>query len=952
MQALDRPLPDYRASLRRRVSCGTYMSQYKANDRRALGTRPIARVFQDIAINARNTEVTWARTDWYLRTSRAAISVPLAFVLLIGSLATSAAAEPKGAQELAKKSLNNNEPKAALRHLAEAIHLDPNNASLYFMRAVAHTQLGRTASGMRDLNETIRLDPNYAAAFRVRGALLAELHKDNAAIADLDEAIRLGHTHPQLHLVRGAIFLRRGNLKEAITQFDKAIEIDPTHANTYYYRGQGHLEQGDLHRALQDMEEASRLQPSQASAHAGKGLVHYKLGQLDAALSSFQRAIDLDPRSPVGFVGRGQVYAQRGYLHAAVRDFSAALGLAPERVDALANRASVYSELEDFNAALRDYTSAIHLEPENAKLYVNRSLEYAQVGRIEDAMADATRALGANPALLPAFSLTWRRQETNHWHDAIQKYEGRVAAQPGNPEGHLLLGHYLALTGDVKEGRVHLEKAAKLGMRDHDLSMSLGRVYVQTGHIDEAIAWFTDAIALVPHSKTAVAHRGYAHLQKGEHESASRDFRKLHEIANAGAVPCTVQEPAFVWVKVDTQLRDDMGEPIEAVRMGDILFAKDMEGAHVRVRVPRLLLAEKGTEGRLALHEVVAQDAAIEFFTKTIDEEPGNARAYLGRATALHTAPFPVGTVRQVMDDLDHAVRIAPQLTAARLWRASLAVRNNDFEGAIDDYTEIIKQGHGTAWVFGARGHCWLRLANGDKALADLNRAVRLDPNEPRFYQWRAAAHLIAGRPALAIRDITAARKLGLEVTEGVLYLEVVAHIENGALAEAVDVAHHWIDRFPRSPNAYSMLGTAHLLKGEWSDALQFYDQALTYSPNAMMALNGKAWVLATVPDERVRDGHAGVRLARHASRLMRDEFSPALATLAAAHAEVREFEEAVQWQKKAIELAPEANKEPLRKALELYESGKPFRSTPGGHRPPWHWTDSDFDLGTKGGHY
>ena len=51
------------------------------------------------------------------------------------------------------------------------------------------------------------------------------------------------------------------------------------------------------------------------------------------------------------------------------------------------------------------------------------------------------------------------------------------------------------------------------------------------------------------------------------------------------------------------------------------------------------------------------------------------------------------------------------------------------------------------------------------------------------------------------------------------------------------------------------------------------------------------------------------------------------LAALAAAQAEVGDFEQAVKWQTKAIELVKDENDKRLAKArLQLYESGQPFR--------------------------
>ena len=57
--------------------------------------------------------------------------------------------------------------------------------------------------------------------------------------------------------------------------------------------------------------------------------------------------------------------------------------------------------------------------------------------------------------------------------------------------------------------------------------------------------------------------------------------------------------------------------------------------------------------------------------------------------------------------------------------------------------------------------------------------------------------------------------------------------------------------------------------------------------------------------------------------------FSGNIYTLAAAHAEAGQFDQAVRWQEKAIPLAPEAQRDVLRRRLELYQQGKPYREPP-----------------------
>ena len=97
-------------------------------------------------------------------------------------------------------------------------------------------------------------------------------------------------------------------------------------------------------------------------------------------------------------------------------------------------------------------------------------------------------------------------------------------------------------------------------------------------------------------------------------------------------------------------------------------------------------------------------------------------------------------------------------------------------------------------------------------------------------------------------------------------------------------------------------------------------------NPDFPAALNHLAWIRATHPDEALRDGARAVELAERCCRLTGHQPAGVLGTLAAACAEAGRFDDAVRWQTKAVELAPEEGKAELESRLQLYKAGKPYR--------------------------
>jgi len=127
---------------------------------------------------------------------------------------------------------------------------------------------------------------------------------------------------------------------------------------------------------------------------------------------------------------------------------------------------------------------------------------------------------------------------------------------------------------------------------------------------------------------------------------------------------------------------------------------------------------------------------------------------------------------------------------------------------------------------------------------------------------------------------------------------------------------------------AFTNRGLTESRRGNWQQAIDDYREALRLQPKYANAHNNLAWLLATCPDSRLRNGQEAVDLATWACEATQWRSPNCLGTLAAACAEMGDFTQ-------ALNLQGRANSDPkywqvysrtAAERMQLYEQGRPYR--------------------------
>jgi tetratricopeptide (TPR) repeat protein len=326
---------------------------------------------------------------------------------------------------------------------------------------------------------------------------------------------------------------------------------------------------------------------------------------------------------------------------------------------------------------------------------------------------------------------------------------------------------------------------------------------------------------------------------------------------------------------------------------------------------------------RAALHEEKdEQDEAIDDYTELIRRDPNSFHALYHRGLLF----MGKGNLTDAIADFSEAIRSSPRSAIAYLERGVAYTRRKDLDAAQASFDSAIRVNPRFARVYLYRGNLFRQKHDLDKAMADYNEAIRLHPKYGEAFRARATLFSDQSKWNEAIADYSEAIKRNAKDREalqgrGWAYLQ-----KSDYLSAAADFTE--LIKLKASRRAYDYRARAYTKAGQYARAVADYKQGAQESGPVTTAVKGLAWLLATCPDAAFRNAKEAIAEAKEDCERTAWRNSNCLDTLAAACAEGQDFEEAVKFEKQALnitDLPPEGSAE-MRQRLALYEKHQPYR--------------------------
>lgn len=460
----------------------------------------------------------------------------------------------------------------AIRHLQDALRVDPNDFWSLNLMAICHLNQGQDDAAAANFTACIARRPNLVWPYLTRAIAFADLGQFENAHLDLARAQELSPRAYAVPLNRGFVYLLQKNYDAAKADFAKAIELRPDLAAPHLNLAEACRRQADelelanaadgsvraaaeRQTALAELTKALPLAPQQGVIYRVRGMLQVRLNAPTAALEDFQRATRLEPNpksQALSFYEIGAIHQRAKQLPEALAAFDQSLALNPSDTKVIRERAEILLSLRKFNEAIAGFTSYLEKAGPLGDVYRARGLAFSLTNKPREAINDYTMSLQYEPSLNMLGRRGWAYL-LNAAKLAKEDFEEAVRLDPLNPDSLQGLAFAMVTLNDHAGAAANLEKAApiikrapaRLGAQAWALSFNQAGTYSQAyakalvdptlsaadrdeltkQYVSQAIAWLTES-----------------------HTVAGPQFRKVfsQELRGDGAFDPIRQRPEFV----------------------------------------------------------------------------------------------------------------------------------------------------------------------------------------------------------------------------------------------------------------------------------------------------------------------------------------------------------------------------------------------------------------------
>ncbi len=538
------------------------------------------------------------------------------------------------------------------------------------------------------------------------------------------------------HFLRSRLLHNQGEHRKALDELRLALVTDEGNPYLLTSLAEEYARTGELGRAERTLRKVIERAPGWAPGQLLMGRVLAESGKRSRARIHLKRAIRLDPSEPTAYLVLAQVELESRRSDRAVETIEAMARAVPDDARGFRALAAAFAERNDHARAERMLRRAVEVMPADAEAWSLLAQVYEVSNRLAESEAAWASALQQDPddlhLLMNAGRVALRLDtgaRASAWFD-------RALSLTDDPEIAVRIAFAYLSADRTREAVEFLERARRRSTKEPRLSFYAGLMYERLREYLKA----AEAYAAVPADSDLHAEarlrRASALSLGGKHPRAIEAFKRLNA-ENPGSV--AVYPP---WARA----LERGGAAADAERL-------------LRRAISQWELPELYDALARNLQRQRRSDEAIQLLEAAVKARPDEVTLRFALASALEQVRRPEAALVQMREIL----RRDPDNPAALNFLGyTLAETGRDLGEAERLVRRALELKPDNGAYLDSMG--WIHFRRGEvrKAIDYLERASRLEPDEPVIIDHLGDAYQQANRPVDAERTW----KRALEVLE------------------------------------------------------------------------------------------------------------------------------------------------------------------------------------------
>ena len=371
----------------------------------------------------------------------------------------------------------------------------------YFANGELDKAVAEYSSLYSDHPKNIQIKKNYIQLLILKNRL--------EEASKLNSEVLKSNAHDVDALVyKGQILLRQNDISGATESLQTALSNDPDNAVAHYQLGIAYAQQHDPSRAEAEWREAVRLRPDLTDAQKSLAVMEISRGEIDSVLQTAQTIIATQPFSPDGYILKGMADLAHGKFNDAQKDAEEAQTRAKDSPTPYIEMGNIQLAQKHFAEAQKFYQQALDKDRYSSEGLSGVMNCYVALKQFDNAIAAAKNQI------------------------RIAEDKADSTKSPNTSDFYDLLGTAL-FDGkkDYPGAGAALRKAKDLNQNNIDAIEKLGKVEVQMGNVDQAIALYQQSIKTNPRAVRFYILTGELYESKQNWEQAKSMYQQALSIS-------------------------------------------------------------------------------------------------------------------------------------------------------------------------------------------------------------------------------------------------------------------------------------------------------------------------------------------------------------------------------------------------------------------------------------